>query len=57
MSEKLYQTIAINVQDKEDARKLCEILAMSGYMTRAINNENSFRGRWIVFVEIMESEE
>lgn len=56
MSEKLYQTIAINIQDKEDARKLCEILAMSGYMTRAINNENNFRGGWIVFVEIMESE-
>lgn len=52
MNEIPVQTIVFKVNDKIDARELCEILAMNGYMAKAKSDDDSITGGWLVFVEV-----
>ena len=52
MSEIPVQTIVFEVNDKIDARELCEIFAMNGYMAKAKSDDDSITGGWLVFVEV-----
>lgn len=52
MNEIPVQTIVFEVNDKIDARELCEILAMNGYMAKAKSDDDSITGGWLVFVEV-----
>jgi len=44
MNEIPVQTIVFEVNDKIDARELCEILAMNGYMAKAKSDDDSITG-------------
>ena len=51
MNCELKQTVVFEIKNNDDVRKLCEILAMNGYMVKAEPDKNSYKLRYLVYVQ------
>lgn len=51
MDEKLNQTVFFEIRDEDDARRICEILAMNGYPVKAVVDKCSYKLLYLVYVQ------